>query len=146
MLAPVRDDTWNVLNIQHTTPNSKDGIIQTPPPPDQVRARYHDRPISRIPQCIRQISHNVSFSDRNADTCAHFCYKMVHCGIRDWCIFGFVQKLRCEACSNTGWPHGMGKLSPLLTHCEGNPRSSVPRKGESKTSFDASLVPATEHL
>ena len=24
-------------------------------------------------------------------TCGHFCYKMVHCGIWDWCIVGFVQ-------------------------------------------------------
>ena len=23
--------------------------------------------------------------------CAHFCYKIVHCGICDWCIEGFVQ-------------------------------------------------------
>ena len=28
MLATIRDDTWNVFNIQHVTP--KDGIIQTP--------------------------------------------------------------------------------------------------------------------
>ena len=31
MLATIRDDTWNVLNIQHITPIRKDGIIQTPP-------------------------------------------------------------------------------------------------------------------
>ena len=24
-------------------------------------------------------------------TCAHFCYKMVHCGIFVWCIVGFVR-------------------------------------------------------
>ena len=23
--------------------------------------------------------------------CAHFCYKMVHCGIWDWCIVGYVR-------------------------------------------------------
>ena len=38
------------------------------------------RPISQIPQCIRQISHNVTFCNRKVHTCAHFCYKMVHCG------------------------------------------------------------------
>ena len=100
MLATIRDDTWNVLNIQHTTPNSKDGIIHTHPPPDQVRPRYHNRSIPLTPQCISQISHNVSFCDRNVDTCAHFCYKMVHCGIWDWCIFylckrSFVEE-RCD--------------------------------------------------
>ena len=30
MLATIRDDTWNVLNMQHITPNSKkNGVIQT---------------------------------------------------------------------------------------------------------------------
>ena len=35
---------------------------------------------SQIPQCIRQISHNAQFCDRNVHICAHFCYKMVHWG------------------------------------------------------------------
>ena len=28
---------------------------------------------------------------RNVETYAHFCYKMVHCQIWDWCIVEFVQ-------------------------------------------------------
>ena len=31
------------------------------------------RPISQIPQCIRQISHNVPFCNRNVHMRAHFC-------------------------------------------------------------------------
>ena len=32
MLATIRDDTWNVRNMQHIIPNSKrNGIIQTSP-------------------------------------------------------------------------------------------------------------------
>ena len=31
MLATIRDDTWNVLNMQHIIPIRKDGIIQTFP-------------------------------------------------------------------------------------------------------------------
>ena len=31
MLATIRDDTRNVLNMQHITQNSNDGIIQTSP-------------------------------------------------------------------------------------------------------------------
>ena len=31
MLAPIHDNTWNVLNMQHIPRNSKDGIIQTSP-------------------------------------------------------------------------------------------------------------------
>ena len=48
---------------------------------------YSNRLISQIPQCIRQISHNAPF--RN--TCAHFCYEMVHCGMWHRCILGFVR-------------------------------------------------------
>ena len=37
---------------------------------------------------MRQISHNAPFCSRNVHTCAHFCYKMVHCGTWQWCIGG----------------------------------------------------------
>ena len=59
----------------------------------------YNRPISQIPQYIRQISHNASFCNRNVHMCAHFCYKMVHCGIWDWCIVGLVQKVYCPSAS-----------------------------------------------
>ena len=49
--------------------------------------------LSHIPQCIRKISHNSSFCNRNVHTCANFYYKMVHCGIWDWCNVGFVRLL-----------------------------------------------------
>ena len=45
-----------------------------------------NRPISQIPKCIRQISHNATFCNRNVHTCAHFCYKLLHCGIWHRCI------------------------------------------------------------
>ena len=38
---------------------------------------------TNIPQC--------TFCNRNVHTCAHFCYKMVHCGIQEWCMVGSVQ-------------------------------------------------------
>ena len=38
---------------------------------------------SNIPQC--------TICNRNVHLCAHFCYKMVHCGIYAWCIVGFVR-------------------------------------------------------
>ena len=37
--------------------------------------------------------HNASFCNRNVHKCAHFCYKMLHCGTWDWCIVGFVQQV-----------------------------------------------------
>ena len=39
------------------------------------------RPVAQIPQCTLPISHNAPFCNRNVHTCAHLCYKMVHCGI-----------------------------------------------------------------
>ena len=51
----------------------------------------HNRPISQIPQRICAISHNAAFCNRNVHMCAHFCYKMLHCGISVWCILGFVR-------------------------------------------------------
>ena len=46
---------------------------------------------SQILQCTEQMSHNAPFCNRNVHTCAHFCYKMAHCGLRYWCIVGCVQ-------------------------------------------------------
>ena len=43
------------------------------------------------PTMHQQISHNAPFCNRNVHTCAHFCYKMVHCGIWNWSIVRFVQ-------------------------------------------------------
>ena len=39
------------------------------------------------------ISHKAPFCNRNVHMCAHFCYKVVHCGIFVWCIVGFVQQV-----------------------------------------------------
>ena len=36
-----------------------------------------------------QLSHNALFCNRNVHTCAHFCYKMVYCGIWNSCMVGF---------------------------------------------------------
>ena len=47
--------------------------------------------ISQIPQCISSISHNAPFCNWNVHMCAHFCYKMEHFGIFNWCIVGFVR-------------------------------------------------------
>ena len=44
-----------------------------------------------IPQCTSPISHNVPFCNRNVLKCAHFYYKLVHCGISVKCIMGFVR-------------------------------------------------------
>ena len=55
-----------------------------------VVCEFRVNSISQIPrvECIRQISHNAPLCDRNVHTCAHFCYKVVRCGIRDWHIVG----------------------------------------------------------
>ena len=45
-----------------------------------IQERGVNRPISQIPQSIIIISHNAPVCNRNVHTCAHFCYKMIHCG------------------------------------------------------------------
>ena len=47
---------------------------------------------SKIP-CIRQISHNAPYCNRNVRTCAQYCYKMLHCGMWHQCVMGFVQRV-----------------------------------------------------
>ena len=48
------------------------------------------RSISQIPQCtITYPTMHLSVKV----TRAHFCYKMVHCGIWVWCIAGFMQQV-----------------------------------------------------
>ena len=46
-------------------------------------SQYRNRPISLIPHCTSPTSHNALFCNRNVHMCAHFCYKLVHCGIFD---------------------------------------------------------------
>ena len=60
--------------------------------------------ISQIPQCSRQLSHNAPFCNRNAYACALSCYRMVHCGMWNWCIVGFMQQAYCDLCPMTSWP------------------------------------------
>ena len=55
--------------------------------------RDSNRRIWEIPQYIRQITPNAPFCNRNLHTCAHFCYKMVHCQIWDYFFEGFVQQV-----------------------------------------------------
>ena len=50
-----------------------------------------NRPITQIPQYTSPIPNNVPFCDRNVHMCAHFCYKMVHCGIFVSCIVAFLR-------------------------------------------------------
>ena len=54
-----------------------------------------NRPISQIPKYTKQISHDAPFCNRNVHTYAHFCCKMTHCGIWDWCIVGVLQQVYC---------------------------------------------------
>ena len=52
------------------------------------------RSVLQIPRCIPRISHDAPLCNRNVHMCAHFYYKMVHCGIWDSCIAAFVQHVQ----------------------------------------------------
>ena len=43
------------------------------------------------PTAHQPISHNAPFCNRNVHMCAHFFYKIMHCGIFVTCIVGFVR-------------------------------------------------------
>ena len=45
----------------------------------------------KIPQCTRTICHNAPLCNRNVHMCAHFCYKVVHCGTFGRRIIEFVR-------------------------------------------------------
>ena len=53
----------------------------------------YNRAISQIPQCMRQTNHNSPLCNGNVHPCAHLGYKMVHYGILNWCIVGFMQQV-----------------------------------------------------
>ena len=62
-----------------------------------------DRPISQIPPCIRQISHNAPFCNRNVHTCtfllqigALWDVGLVHCGICPKSLF--TMNTQCAIC------------------------------------------------
>ena len=50
----------------------------------------NNRTVAQIAQCTNPISHNAPFCNRNVHICAHFYYKMMHCGIFVWCIMGYL--------------------------------------------------------
>ena len=59
---------------------------------------HSSRPISQIPQCIKYPTMHHFITEmctrvHISVTCAYFCFKMVYCGIWDWCIVGFVTGL-----------------------------------------------------
>ena len=72
---------------------------------------HSNRPILQNPHSIELVSHNAPFLKINVHTYAHFCYKMVHCWMRDWCTEGFVQ----QAGSIFGsWAYQYSHISELL--------------------------------
>ena len=49
------------------------------------------------PTMHQKKSHNASFCSRNVHPCAHFCYKMVFCGIWGWLVHcGFCETGQSE--------------------------------------------------
>ena len=56
---------------------------------------------SQIPQSISRISHNAPFFNRNVNISVK---KMVHCGIWNWCIVGFVHQVYYDIGIQVGPP------------------------------------------
>ena len=77
-------------------------------------------------------THNAPFWNRNVYTCAHFCHKMVHCGISNCSFVGFVRQaywLRpCSAISEefppVMWAHSALQVTQNPIHIR-HPQSIV---------------------
>ena len=54
------------------------------------RPMHWNRPISQIPHLTYSTMHH--FVNSNMHICSHFCNNIVHCGIWDWYIEGFVEQ------------------------------------------------------
>ena len=80
---------------------------------------YFSGPISQIPKCMRQISHNAPFCNIKVHTCAHFFYKMVHCGIWDWCIvrYGTGASWDCGFGLFADYEWGRSKINTIKPIC-----------------------------
>ena len=128
------------------------------------KCQHNHAPVSGIISClsvwlwwtyltnptIHQISHDAPFCNRNVHTCAHFCYKVMHCGLWDWCIVGFVQQIYCKSiwAAGTWWHHVKEMTSTLLALCEGMQWSPVdsPYKGPVMRSLHISFVATLNKL
>ena len=58
--------------------------------------QWQNRPVVQIPQWTSPVSHSAPFCNRNVHMWAHFCCKMVHCGIFVWCIVELVRWVYCR--------------------------------------------------
>ena len=70
----------------------------------QLIARFiperDDRPSHISHNAIDKYPHNVPFGNRNVHTDAYLCYKIIHCGLWNWCIIGFVQRWKLASTLN----------------------------------------------
>ena len=82
------------IEYAHRSPSLQFWSVLTHWRRDKMPAIFQ-KSILKIPQCIRQISQNALFSNRNMHTlCTYFCYyNIVYCGmIWGWSIMRFVQQ------------------------------------------------------
>ena len=57
--------------------------------------------------------------------CAHFCYQMVHCGIWDWCIVGFVRWVYYTSAIETTLKEVVNSLTPSAAYMHQRIRSAL---------------------
>ena len=84
MLATIHDDTWNVLNMQHITPNSKrwdyldipvGGHKKIKGPAHMVQGGHHLR---KAPNPQPQVRYEVSSVSANSDLCCTSVIKVLY--------------------------------------------------------------------
>ena len=113
----------SVINVCYWTGDS--GVKCREISRDLVGHFEYRHPINRsdaqIPQCTSFMSHNAPFCNRNVHTCAHFCYKTVHCGM-------WGESYQMLPCSVDVLMHcgicGMGRTGRQLVMTSGSWRST----------------------
>ena len=89
---------WSEIWLFNLHKHKFDIIVKTFKPgisihADRICVHLLDRRLLDKSHNASDTSHYTPFCNRNVHICVHFCYKMVHCGIWDWCIVGFLLSL-----------------------------------------------------
>ena len=116
------------IEYAHRSPSLQFWSVLTHSRRDKMPAIFQ-KSILKIPQCIRQISQNALFCNRNIHTlCTYFCYEIVYCGmIWGWSIMRFVQQYNwpislipqcnCPISHNTPLKTEMCTFLIWMVHC-----------------------------
>ena len=113
-LVNATETLWGYYFCMKETREHVSGTLAAGYIPINPSHKSHNAPASSI-------SHIAPFCNRNVHMCAHFCYKIVHCGIFAQCIVGFVRLVyyerisSCAGCPPQTTDHRASRATPPPT-------------------------------